>query len=664
MYFNKNSVSRFPLRPGFRIGILSIVLGCGVALSSASFAADGDWPHYAADGASSKYSALDQINADNVNDLEEAWRWNAKEVLLQQGERAPRNAGTFKTTPIVVNGVMYFSTHFSQIVAMNPGSGEVIWSYDPDSFKEGRPANSGFQHRGVEYWTDGTIERILIATGGRQLVSVDAKTGKPDPNFGVNGITDLTEGLGKEFNKRSLGYNAPPVVCRDTIILGSIISDSPSGKAMPPGSIRGFDVRTGKQKWIFHTIPQEGEYGNETWENDSWKYSGNTNAWSMLSVDEDLGYVYLPIGTPTSDWYGEFRHGDNLFGESLLCLNAETGERVWHFQLVHHGLWDYDPPAAPNLVDIVVDGKAIKAVAQVSKQGFTYVFDRVTGEPVWPIEERPVPQSDVPGEKTAATQPFPTKPPAFERQGVTEDDLIDFTPELRAKALEIMKNYTIGPLYTPPSVISDTNKGTLMLPSPAGGANWMGACVDPETGVMYVPSMTWIVALALREQTQGRSEFSYNLGFGDFAVPSVEGLPLMKPPYGRITAIDLNKGDIKWQVPHGQGPTDNPAIKHLNLGPLGAATNGGLSNGGGFVTKTLLFMNQPDPDSSNMLNTGLDGVIRAYSKEDGKQLWEHRLGKTPRGTPMTYMYEGEQYIVVAVGGQFHESELVALKLKK
>jgi quinoprotein glucose dehydrogenase len=290
------------------------------------------------------------------------------------------------------------------------------------------------------------------------------------------------------------------------------------------------------------------------------------------------------------------------------------------------------------------------------------VFDRVTGEPVWPIEELAVPQSTVAGEKTAPTQPHPTKPPAFERQGVTVDDLIDFTPELRAKALEIVKDYTMGPLFTPPSLIDDDNKGTLMLPSPAGGANWMGACVDPETGIMYVPSMSWIVALGVREQTNGRSEFSHTLSFGDFGVPTIEGLPIVKPPYGRITAIDLNKGENVWQVPHGQGPTDHPLLKDLNLGPLGAATNGGLSNGGGFVTKSLLFMNQPDPDGTNTLNTGKDGVIRAFSKKDGAELWEHRLGKVPRGTPMTYMHEGKQYVVVAVGGAVQESELVALTL--
>lgn len=624
-----------------------------------SHAADGDWRHYAGDQASSKYSPLDQISKANVSDLKEVWRWNANDV---HGDL--KGAGTFKTTPLVVDGIMYFTTAFSQVVAVDPGTGETLWAFDPQSYKQGRPANSGFQHRGVEYWTDGTVERILLATGGRQLVSIDAKTGKVDPGFGENGIVDLSVGLKDNITSwevRNLGFNAPPVVCRDTIVLGSIVSDTAASKSMTPGHIRGFDVRTGKQKWIFHTIPQEGEFGNETWENDSWTYSGNTNAWSMLSVDEELGYVYLPIGTPTSDFYGEFRHGDNLYGESLLCLNAETGERVWHFQFVHHGLWDYDLPAAPNLVDIVVEGKPIKAVAQVTKQGFIFVFDRVTGEPVWPIEERAVPQSTVPGEKTSPTQPFPTKPAPFERQGVTEDDLIDFTPELRSEALEIASKYQFGPLYAPPSVSEPGNLGTLMLPSAAGGANWMGACVDPESGILYVPSMTLMLSLGLNKGSE-RSQFQYNVNFNTIFVAGPQGLPMSKPPYGRITAVDLNTGEHVWQVPHGDGPRDHPALKHLNLGPLGAATNGGLSNGGGVVTKMLLFMNQPDPDPTSTLQTGLDGVIRAFDKETGEELWEHRLGACPRGTPMTYLHDGKQYLVVAVGGQFQDSELVALAL--
>ncbi len=617
----------------------------------------GQWRHYSGDRWSTKYSPLDQINRSNVDDLEEVWRWKANDT---HPPKVRRDSG-FKATPLVVDGVMYVSTAYSLVAAINPGTGETLWVYDPESYKKGRPANTGFQHRGLEYWTGGKTKRIFIATGGRQLVSIDTETGKADPKFGENGIVNLERGLGRVFNPRQIGYSAPPIVCRDTIVLGSIISDGTSTKTQPPGHIRGFDVRTGRQKWIFHTIPQKGEFGNETWLNDSWKYAGGTNAWSMLSADEELGYVYLPIGTPTSDFYGEFRHGDTLFAESLLCLNAETGERVWHFQMVHHGLWDYDPPAAPNLVDIVVDGKRIKAVAQVTKHAFVFVFDRVTGKPIWPIEERPVPQSTTPGERTSPTQPHPTKPPAYDRQGITEDDLIDFTPELRKEALRILSEYTYGPLFTPPSVVTETNKGTALLPHINGGSNWGGACVDPETAIMYVPSQTRVFSMGVRMDTGGRTEFRYVPKLS--SIPGPQGLPLTKPPYGRITAIDLNRGEFVWQVPLGDGPRDHPAIKHLHLGPLGSPTNSyGLAYGGGVVTKELLFMIQPNVNPVNLKRED-HGVIRAFDKTDGDKLWEYQFDKIPQGTPMTYMHKGRQYVVVAIGGSRQPAELVALRLK-
>ena len=622
-----------------------------------SGATDGQWQHYGGGKGSTKYAALDQIDASNVNDLEEAWRWKADDIYPDT-----RGAGGFKMTPLVVDGVMYASTSYSQVAAIDPGTGETLWVYDPESWKAGRPANVGFQHRGVDYWTDGEMKRILIATGGRQLISIDVETGKPDPNFGDNGIVNLAVGLGREFDPRSLGYSAPPIVCRDIIVIGSIISDGTSTKTKPPGHIRGFDVRTGEQKWIFHTIPQEGEFGNDTWLNDSWKYTGSCNTWTMMSADEELGYVYCPTGTATADFYGEFRHGDNLFAESLLCLNAETGERVWHFQMIHHGMWDWDLPAPPNLVDIVVDGKPIKAVAQMGKNAFVYVFNRETGEPIWPIEEREVPQSTAPGERSSATQPFPTKPPAFDRQGVTIDDLIDFTPELREEAIRILSEYTYGPMYMPPSVLTEDNKGTALLPHINGGSNWMGACVDPETGIMYIPSQTRMFVMGLRTNTEGRTEFRYNPALA--AIPGPQGLPMVKPPYGRITALDLNKGEFVWQVPHGDGPRDHPAIKHLNLGPLGLAGNAsGLAHGGGVLTKSLLFMIQPNLSKENWLYIGDNGVIRAFDKANGNVLWEHEFDKVPQGTPMTYMHEGKQYVVVAIGGGEQASELVALRLK-
>jgi quinoprotein glucose dehydrogenase len=445
--------------------------------------------------------------------------------------------------------------------------------------------------------------------------------------------------------------------------VGSIVFDAPTQTRMPPGHVRGYDVRTGRQKWIFHTIPQEGEFGVETWEDESWKEAGNTNVWSTISADDALGYVYLPLSTPTNDWYGGHRRGDNLFAESLVCLEADSGKRVWHFQAVHHGLWDFDFPCGPNLADITVDGRKIKAVAQVSKQGFCYVLDRVTGEPVWPIEERPVPQSNVSGEKTSPTQPFPTRPPAFERQGLTEDDLIDFTPELRAEALEILKQYKHGPIFTPPVVIGENGlKGTAQLPGPAGGANWGGAAYDPETSVLYVPSMTLPFLLGLSEPDANRSNFRY-IRTGPFTVEGPQGLPLVKPPYGRITAIDLNRGEIVWQVPHGDGPRDHPAIKHLGLGRLGAAANGVLSNGGGVLTKGLFFVIQAEEaPKSPALRMGDAGFLRAFDKTDGTLVWEKRIDSTPHGTPMTYMHQGKQYIVLAVGGLRQKSELLAFAL--
>ncbi len=624
------------------------------AVQAQGGAANGNWPHYAGDKGSTKYAPLNQINRSNVNDLEVAWRWASVDAQLER-----RGAQSFKTTPIVVDGVMYTSTAFSQVAAIDPGTGETVWVFDPRDYDRGRPAH-GRKHRGVDYWTDGEKKRIVIATSSLQLISIDTETGKPDPAFGDNGVVDLSQGFDRTFDKRHLGHSAPPVVCRNTIVLGSVVTDSTGTKTKPPGDIRGFDIYTGEQKWIFHTIPQEGEFGVETWLNDSWKYTGSTNAWSMLSADEELGYVYVPVGTPTGDYYGELRHGDNLFSETLLCLNAETGERVWHFQTTHHGLWDYDLPAAPNLVDLVVDGKPIKAVAQITKQGFVFVFDRATGKPVWPIEERPVPQSTAPGERSSATQPFPMKPPAFEPQGLTVDDLIDYTPELRKEAEQILSRYTAGPLYGPPTLVSDTNRGTVMVPGTDGGGNWQGACVDPDTGILYVPSMSRAVGLGLREDIDGRTEFSYVLAYSFIEGP--QGLPIVKPPYSRITAIDLNQGEIVWQVPHGDGPRDHPAIKHLNPGPLGKRATGITTDGGGVLTKELLFAIQSDyhPESNTQ---STDGVIRAFDKTDGKKLWEFRLGKPPRGTPMTYMHDGQQYVVVGLGGGVQPAEYVTLRLK-
>ena len=653
MQTHRGACPWFQLAPATALSLISV---CSFAQSGAP---DGQWPNHSGDRGSTKYAALDQIGRENVGDLEIAWRWRTVDTEIAWENRL--RPGSFKTAPLMVDGVLYVSTAISQIAAIDAGTGETLWVHDPESYKRGRPANSGFQHRGVAYWTDGTGARIVIATGGRQLVAVNAKTGEPYADFGTDGWVDLGIGLGRVPNEEKIGFNSPPAIVGDTIVVGSIISDGPRMPEMPPGHVRGYDVRTGKMKWIFHTIPLEGELGNDTWFDDSWKYSGNTNVWGPMTVDEELGYVYLPISTPTNDWYGGHRRGDNLFAESIVCLDGETGERVWHFQAVRHGLWDWDFPCPAVLADIMVDGREIKALAQPSKQGFLYVLNRVTGGPVWPIEDRPVPQTGVPGEYTSATQPFPTKPPAFERQGVGIDDLIDFTPELRQEAIEIASRYRLGPLFNPPSLmVEGGTQGSLTLPGAGGGANWPGGAYDPESGIIYIHSNTIPRITGLIKPDPQRSSFRYVRGNPSY-IEGPRGLPLLKPPYGRITAIDLNKGEIVWQIAHGDGPRDHPAIKHLNLPPLGAATHRGLTSSGPLVTKTLLFFTQAQrkPDGS-MAADGL--FLRAFDKANGDVLWERALTQSPNGVPMTYMHEGRQFIVFSTGGGYEGGELLAFAL--
>ena len=643
----------------------AILFGPLAPPTSAQYGAkDGDWPHYAGDHGSTKYSGLDQIDAENFENLEVLWRWESADKALADKTRF--RPTFFRGTPIVVKGVAYISTGLSQVAAIDVASGETLWVHDPESYERGRPTH-GIHHRGVEYWTDGTEERIVIATGGRQLVSLDAKTGKPDPHFADGGWVDLLQGLGREVNGRNIGHNKPVVIVGDTIVVGSIIFDFPLLKNNPPGHIRGYDVRSGALKWRFNSIPQEGEFGVETWENEAWRYSGNTNVWSLMTADDELGYMYLPFGTPTSDYYGGHRHGDNLFAESLVCLDAATGERVWHFQAVHHGIWDYDFPAAPNLIDITVDGKKIKAVAQVSKQGFTYVFDRVTGKPVWPIEERPVnANSTVPGEKLSPTQPFPTKPPPFERQGVTEDDLIDFTPELRKEALEIASKLQLGPMFSPNIVQGTDGKiGLLQVPGAAGGANWPGASIDPETGYLYVQSQTRPSVMSLTKPDPNRSDLNYMIAYRDTrgAGRGPQGLPLLKPPYRSLTAIDLNKGEIAWQIPFGEGPTQHPAIKHLNLGPLGSPfPRRVLAEGGILVTKTLLITFLVDVDELGDRSDVRGSWLQAYDKKTGELVGQVKVDRHLHGSPMTCMHDGRQYVLVTSGGVSEPAELLAFGL--
>ena len=569
-----------------------------------------------------------------------------------------------EATPLMIGGVIYTSTSLNQVAAIKAVTGGTIWVYDPKIYKDGTPANTGFVHRGVSYWETGDDKRILFGTGNGYLIALDAQTGKPIPGFGEGGRVDLTKGLRRPVNRRLYAVFSPPVICRNVVVVGSTVLDSfaigkPPQKRMPPGDVRGFDVRTGEQRWIFHTIPQKEEFGNETWKNNSWMTTGNANVWTMMSADEELGYVYLPVSTPTNDFYGGDRLGDNLFAESLVCLNAETGDRIWHFQILHHGLWDYDLPAAPNLIDITVDGKKIKAVAQVTKQAFCFVFDRVTGKPVWPIEERPVPQSAVPGEFSSLTQPFPTKPAPFDRQGLTHDDLIDFTPALRKQALSAIEDYDYGALYTPPSA-----KGTIAMPGIIGGASWAGAAVDPDKGIIYIPSYTYPAIITLNKAKDSKADYAY-AGALVFGPNGPRGLPLIKPPYGRITAIDLNTSKHKWTQPVGDGPRYHPTLRHLNLPPLGwAQRNFPL------LTQSLLFAaaqaqwdvtgNSPRGNAIEVTFEEQNPFLWTFDPENGRQISRMKLPSNAQGAPITYMAGEKQFIVIPIGGANRSAELIAL----
>src|SRR5262245_3038797 len=530
----------------------------------------GEWRSYAGDLASNRYAALDQINRDNFKTLEVARR-------VRGDTFGPRPEVNFEGTPLMARGVLY-STIGSRraVVAVDAATGEMLWSYREDEGPRGEAAPRRLSGRGLAYWSDGTDERILYVTPGYRLSALDAKTGRRVPGFGTDGVVDLKldNDQNMDLVAGEIGLHSAPVVGRNVIVIGAahLSGGIPRRMNNEKGYIRGFDVRTGKRLWIFHTIPHLGEFGNETWEAESFANTGNAGVWGQMSIDEELGMVYLPVELPTGDYYGGHRPGSGLFGESLVALDLMTGQRKWHYQLVHHGIWDFDIPAAPILADIVVNGRPIKAVAQPTKQAWFYVFDRVTGEPVWPIEERPVAKGDVPGEWYSPTQPFPTKPAAYDRQGVSLDDLIDFTPALNAEARRIVQNYKMGPLFTPPVV--STRPGpiaTLALPSTGGGANWPGGAFDPETKMIYVHSTTVVAPLGLVPPRPGQSDMRFVRGAASAAATAaaapggggdeeggnnvtVQGLPLIKPPYGRITAINLNTGDTAWQVAHGEPP--------------------------------------------------------------------------------------------------------------
>ncbi|MEQ8409487.1 MAG: PQQ-binding-like beta-propeller repeat protein [Gammaproteobacteria bacterium] len=621
----------------------------------------GDWDAYGADTGSTKYTALDQIDADNVNDLEIVWRRPALAQFYRDLNPEQRFTSNWNGTPVVKNGMAYVSNGIGLVEAFDPATGETLWVQEPAGGVDGLP---GASTRGPAYWSDGEDQRILVQRG-TYLYALDARTGEAISSFGEDGRVDL-QLIPLEFER--FRWGGVPMVVRDVVIIGQAMTDTFNTREAPRGDINAFDVRTGELRWTYHTIPQEGEFGTDTWQDRSWSYTGHAPVWALFSADEELGLVYMPISSSTNDMYGGHRLGDNLFSQSLVAVNAETGERVWHYQLVHHGLWDYDPPAAPILMDLTVDGEEIKAVAQITKQAFTYVFDRETGVPVWDIEERPVPQSTVPGEVTSPTQPFPTKPAPFDLQGATVDNLIDFTPELRAEAIEIVSDYVMGPLFTPPSVrVEGGTQGTIQLPGSQGGADVQGAAFDPETGYLYIPSISSAFIADLLPGDPDTTDLAYIKGARRW-IAGPQGLPLFKPPYGRITAIDMNTGEHVWMVPNGEGPTDNPAIAHLNLGKLGVP-----GRPSPLLTKTLFFLGEGltnpgrngriPPDMPLEIATNSGGpMFRAYNKQDGSIEWEIELPAGTSNAPISYMHEGKQYLVVAIGDREHSPELLAFAL--
>jgi len=629
---------------------------------------DVDWRTYGGDLASSRYSPLDQITADNFNALEVAWRFKTDSL-------GPRSETNLEATPLMVNGVLYtVAGSRRSVVALDPATGELLWVHREDEGPRGTAAPRQLSGRGLAYWSDGRSERILYVTPGYRLLALDAETGQLVPTFGSSGVVDLKLDDDQKIDlvTGDIGLHAAPLVTKNTIIVGAALREgsSPKSRTNVKGFVRAFDVRTGRRIWTFHTIPMRTELGSQTWEDGSAEYTGNNGVWAHMSVDEDLGLVYLPVEMPTGDYYGGHRPGDNLFSESLVAVDVKTGVRKWHYQFVKHGIWDWDLPCAPILADVTIDGRMRKIVAQPTKQAWLYVFDRVTGEPIWPLDERAVERSDVPGEKTSATQKFVTKPPAFDRQGVSIDDLIDFTPELRAEAVKFVQRYKIGPMFTP-IVVSrwDGPFANIMLPSATGGANWPGGSYDPETKRLFVFSKTDPSSLGLvpGEQLQsdmafvaGRARNPAATGSGQGApVPlRVQNLPLIKPPYGRITAIDLSKGEIAWQIAHGETPDEirnHPLLKGLTIPRTGRPGYIGT-----LVTRTLVIAGEAGMFTTPNGQRG--AMLRAYDKGTGREVGSVYLPAPQTGSPMTYRRDGRQYLIVAVGSAQYGAEFIAFRL--
>ena len=674
-------------------GLLLLVL-VSTEVSAQLGAPDGEWPSYGGDLGHTRYSALDQIDSSNFAELEVAWTFDAANF-------GPSPEYRFQSTPLMVNGKIYTTAGSRRaVVSLDAETGEILWMYSLDEGERGQYAPRQLSGRGLAYWKNENTdeERIIYVTPGYQMIALNAVTGTQVTSFGEGGIVDLKQNADQQIDliTGEIGLHSTPIVAKDVVIIGAAhrTGGNPRSRENVKGYVRGFNVRTGERLWIFHTIPLPGEYGNESWLNESSEYTGNTGVWAQISVDLELETVYLPVEAATGDYYGAYRPGDNLFSESLVAVDLNTGERKWHYQLVHHGIWDHDIPCAPILADVVIDGRLRKIVAQPTKQAYLYVFDRLTGEPIWPIEERPVEIGDVPGEWYSPTQPFPTKPPAYDRQGVSEADLIDFTPELKAKAIELAGWHKMGPIFTPPVVSSiDGPLGTLMAPATGGGTNWPGGSYDPETNILYVISNSSVTSLAVVPPYPGQSDMAYiqgnalsgprtsggagsSAGGGrtEFSVAQrerpvsqrgtpprnllVDRLPLLKPPYGRLTAIDLRKGEIAWQVPHGQTPdriANHPALSDLDIPRTGQGASVGT-----LVTKTMIIAGEAELTSNN--SGDRRAMMRAYDKSTGAEIGAVRLPAPQTGSPMTYMVNGTQYIVVAVSGTGVSGRLVAFKL--
>jgi glucose dehydrogenase len=707
------------------IGLIRITtIGAAPQSANQPSTKNGEWPYYTADLKGTRYSPLDQINASNFNELEVAWRFKTDNL-------GTRPEYKLEGTPLMVKGILYATGGTRRAVfAVRADTGELLWTHS--EFEGTRAVNAPRQlsGRGLSYWTDGTNDRVLYVTPGYRLVELDAKTGQKIPGFGKDGIVDLKVGVvhgsGQQIDLETgdAGLHSTPTVVKDVVIVGMSMKE---GMTVPThdnskGQVRAFDVRSGKMLWAFNTIPKPGEFGNDTWQNNSWATNGNTGVWTQISVDEELGLVYLPVESPTSDFYGGHRPGNNLYGESIVCVDLKTGQRKWYYQIVHHPIWDYDLSSAPILADINVNGKAIKAVAVPSKESFLYVFDRVTGAPVWPIDERPVPKGDVPGEWYSPTQPFPTKPPAYARQAVTVDELIDFTPALRSQALQVTEAFKMGPMFNPPVVSRAGGPyGALTLGTTGGGTNWPGAGYDPETHTVYAQANnSQVVPIGLIEPPQGFSDIKYVLGVAgqpfrvsegpgygsaaDYPQPqrgargaaaaaggnggrggargaaadlptapnapaaaaqaeagprtTVQGLPLLKPPYGVLSAVNLDKGELSWQVPHGDTPDavrNNPTLKGLNIPKTGQGGSVGL-----VVTKTLVIVGDPQVTTTPEHPRG--AMLRAYDKATGKEVGAILMPAAQSGSPMTYSVNSRQYIVVAVSGGNYSGEYIAYRL--